>query len=231
MKRTIFLAVVATAGLTRVGSALAVPPSLTSIGQQNRHPTASFSAPKSKDVFIYVATKPDRSTDGSFLAENVVVTDVMTDSEIQAGTWEYEYQLGPGSYFVMLRADPDFDTCYSIDTGQYDPACADGFSDVVPLTIPTPTPHYVATANVAKWLGQVTLRLAATPLGAKLPYKVCYSLKTKAKRCLAGSLDGYSWNSSADDELTVKMRGLAKRTTFTWYVRGRKVAARTVRTG
>lgn len=154
----------------------------------------------------------------------------MTDSEIQAGKWEYEYQLDPGKYVVMLSADPDFDACYISETGAYDPSCADGFSNVVSLTVPTPALHYAATAKMIRWLGQVTLRLKVTPLGVNAPYKACYRLKTKKRRCLSGTLDGYNWNSSAYDELTVKKRGLGKRTTFTWFVRGRKVATRTIRT-
>lgn len=229
MKIAVLVAAV-TAALVFVTPSLAVSPSITSVGQVKRHPKATFSAPKADYVSIYVASKADRASDGSFLAENVVVVDVMTDSEIQAGKWEYEYQLDPGRYFVMLSADPDFDTCYINGSDTYDQSCADGFSGLVSLTIPVPTPHYAATAKTIRWLGQVTLRLKATPLGVKAPYKVCYALKTKKRRCLSGTLDGYSWNSSADDELTVKKRGLKKRTTFTWFVRGRKVATRTIRT-
>ncbi|MGC9973965.1 MAG: hypothetical protein ABSC36_01065 [Gaiellaceae bacterium] len=225
------LIVAATAlALIFVQSSLAVSPSLISVGQIKRHPTAAFSAPKADYVSIYVASKADRASDGSFLAENVVAGDAMTDSEIQSGKWEYEYQLDPGRYFVMLNASPDFDACYVGGSDTYDPSCADGFSNIVPLTIPTPTPHYAASAKMFKWLGQVTLRLKVTPLGMKAPYKVCYVLKTKKKRCLSGTLDGYSWNSSADDELTVNKRALGKRTTFTWFIRGRKVAAHTIRT-
>jgi len=224
------LVAAATVALILVEPSLAVSPSLASVGQIKRHPTATFSAPKADYVSIYVASKADRASDGSFLAENVVVVDVMTDSEIQAGKWEYEYQLDPGRYFVMLSADPDFDACYISGSGAYDPSCADGFSGIASLTVPVPTPHYAATAKRIRWLGQVTLRLKVTPLGVKAPYKVCYAMKTKKRRCLSGTLDGYSWNSSADDELTVKKRGLKKRTTFTWFVRGRKVATRIIRT-
>jgi hypothetical protein len=210
--------------------AVAVAPTLASVGQANRHPNASFSAPKASDVTMYVAKKADRATDGSFLSENITSVDVLTDSEIQSGRWESEDQLDPGTYYVMLRASPDFDACYIIDTGEYDPSCADGYSNVVPLTIPTPTIRYRASATVLRYIGQVTLRLTAAPLGARLPYRVCYPLRTGKRRCLAGAVEGYDWNSSATDTLTASMRGLGKRTTFTWFVNGRKVAAQVVRT-
>jgi hypothetical protein len=219
-----------TAALVFAGPSLAVPPSLTSVGQLNRHPTATFSAPRAEYVSVYVASRPDRASDGRFLTENVVATDWMTDSEIQAGEWEYANQLDPGTYFVMLSADPDFDACYVEGTGAYDPSCADGFSSVATLAIPTPTSRYAATVKVYRWLGEVDLRLTATPLGVDVPYKVCYALKTKKRRCLSGTLSGYDWNASATGELTVTKRGLGKHTTFTWYIRGRKVATRTVRT-
>jgi hypothetical protein len=198
------------------------------VGAQDRHPTASFSAPKADGVTVYIATKPDQATDGSFLSENVATLDVLTDSEIQAGTWKDESQLDPGTYYVMLRASPNFDACWIFDQSRYDDSCANGYSSVVPLTIPRPTTRYVGGAAYEKFLRRVTLRLTAAPLGEKIPYKVCYALKSKAKRCLGGTLSGYDWNSGANDELSASARGLAKRTTFTWYVRGARVARRTI---
>jgi hypothetical protein len=162
-----------------------VPPSLSSVGMQDRHPTAIFSAPKADSATIYVA-------------------------------W-------------CLRADPNFDACYIPDSGTYDPSCADGFSAVVPLTVPRPTIHYVGSAIVYKYLGQISLELSASPLGVKQRYKVCYPLKTKARRCLNGTVDGYHWNSPGVGRLSLTTRGLAARTTFTWFVDRAKVAARTVR--
>jgi hypothetical protein len=132
---------------------------------------------------------------------------------------------------MMLRASPDFATCYIFDTGQYDPSCADGYSNVAPLTVPVPPIKYAASASVYKFIRQTTLRLTAAPLGARLPYKVCYATKIGARRCLVGVVDGFDWNRSANDTLTASTRGLGKRTTFTWYVNGKKVAARLARTG
>jgi hypothetical protein len=72
-------------GAGPTGGALAVPPTLRAVGQENRHPTASFSAPRADTGTIYIATKPDRATDGSFLDENVKTLDSLTDSELQGG--------------------------------------------------------------------------------------------------------------------------------------------------
>jgi hypothetical protein len=78
-------------------------------------------------------------------------------------------------------------------------------------------------------LGQFSLSLRARPLGENRPYRLCYRLKTKRRVCLRGTLNGFDWNSSAEDNLDVSTRNLAKLTTFTWYVGSRKVASRTVR--
>ena len=128
---------------------------------------------------------------------------------------------------MILNASPDFTACYV--EGSYDPACADGYSTVMPLRIPVPQSRYVTATKTYRWLGQVTLRLTATQLGANRPYKACYRLKNGAKRCLRGTLNGYDWNSKASDDLTVRTRNLAKTTTFTWYVGGKKVGKRTIR--
>src|SRR5207247_776663 len=83
------------------GRALAVPPTLASVGEQVRHPTATFSAPKASDATIYLATKPDRASDGGFLTENVKEVGLLTDAEIQSGRWLDANQVDPGTYYVM----------------------------------------------------------------------------------------------------------------------------------
>jgi hypothetical protein len=192
------------------------------VGQQNRHPNATFSMPGADDATIYFATKPDRASDGSFLQENIKEIDFFTADEIQRGSWSYEDQIDPGTYYVMIRAT-DFDCI-----GQ--PACIDGYSNMLTLTVPKPPKTYRGSVEVFHYLHIVSLALRVTPLGEKLPYKVCWRLKTKRLRCVSGSVDGYSWNSSADDTLNVRLKGMAARTTFVWYVRGRKVAAKTANT-
>ena len=51
----------------------------------------------------------------------------------------------------------------------------------------------------------------------------------KKQRCVTAKVGGYSWNDSASDHVTVGLRGMAKQTTFVWYVHGRKVATKTAR--
>jgi hypothetical protein len=208
--------------------ALAVPPTIAAVGQQDRHPTVTLAAPRADFVTVYIASKPDRATDGSFLEENVVDMDSLTDSEIQSGLWLDSSQIDPGSYFVMLKASRNFTSCvsYDADINQVvDPSCADGFSAIVPLTVPTPTPKYTVKTTLLKNIGIAYLTLTAKPLGAKVPYQVCWKQptgkkKSLRKKCAKATLDGYSWNSDASDMLRIRTKGMARRTKFTWYARG-----------
>gem|GEM_PF-2947805 len=219
------------AALVFAGSALASPPVLSSVTvSADRHPSALFSAPRADDVEIYFASKPDQGTDGSFYDENVVTQDDLTNDEIQAGRWTYEDQLDPGTYYVMLHASPSFDACYVDSTGGYDPSCADGYSNIVKLRVPVPPIRYTASASVLRYIGEVNLNVKATPLGVDQAYRVCYLNAAKKKRCVSGTLDGYSWDASGTDELTVSTKSLAPTTTFTWYVGSRAVATKRVKT-
>jgi hypothetical protein len=98
------------------------------------------------------------------------------------------------------------------------------------LNVPKPPKTYRGSVEVLHYVHIVSLTLHVTPLGEKLPYKVCWRLKTKRLRCVSGSVNGYSWNSSAEGELSVRLRGMGTQTTFVWYVRSRKVAAKTANT-
>lgn len=44
-----------------------------------------FSAPGADSATIYLATEPDRATDGGFLQENIKDLDFLTTDEIQGG--------------------------------------------------------------------------------------------------------------------------------------------------
>jgi hypothetical protein len=106
------------------------------------------------------------ATDGRFLSENVVKEDFFTDSEIQSGQWLDSDQIDPGSYFVMLNATRDFSTCDSYDSNfnaVINPSCADGFSAVASLTIPTPKTKYTVKTDVLKNTRVVYLTLTGTP--------------------------------------------------------------------
>ena len=61
----------------------------------------------------------------------------------------------------MLRASADFGACYILDLGGFDPACADGYSEVTQLVVPQPLPRYRAEVLTVKFLQQATLRLTA----------------------------------------------------------------------
>lgn len=215
--------IVVAAALAAASDANPAPPLLVSVGQQQRHATATFSAAGADLATIYLASKPDRATDGSFLEENVKSIDSLTTDEIQRGVWLDSEQLDPSLYYVMLRAY-DFD-CFE------NPACTDGFSNVMTLQVPKPRSTYRGkVVAVFKYSGVVYLQLTVSPLGERLPYRVCWRLKSKKRRCISRTIDGYSWSSPGTDSVSVGMRGMGRRTTFTWYVRGRAVSAKTVST-
>lgn len=224
MKRRILTASAAAAltALFLVGTAAAQPPTLSSVSQTNRHPSASFSAPGADDATIYLATKPDRATDGSFLQENVKEIGFLTTDEVQRGTWFDSSQVDPGLYYVLLRAT-DFDC-----SGQ--PSCLDGYSNMLTLTVPKPRSAYSASVHVYHYSHVADLTLTVKPLGERLPYKVCWRLKNKRFRCVGSAVAGYSWNSPADDQVSVRLRGMAARTTFNWYVHGSRIASKTANT-
>ena len=212
-----------------VTPALAVPPVITAVGQQDRHPTVSLSAPRADSVTVSIASKPGRATDGSFLQENVVEYGFLTDSEIQSGLWLDSSQIDPGSYFVMLDATRDFTSCESYDANfneVIDPSCADGFSTVVPLTVPRPKTKYRVKTMLLKYIRIAYLTLTAKPLGVKVPYQVCWKRPTGRKKtlrtkCVKATLSGYSWSDDASDLLRISTKGMSRRTRFTWYTRGR----------
>jgi hypothetical protein len=215
--------------LAFAGTANAVPPEINGLGHQDRHPRATIAAPRAAMVTIYIASKPDQGSDGRFFSENVEEIDFLTDSEIQTGVWLSEEQLDPGTHYVMLNASADFGSCYISSTGTYDPACADGNSAVVRLVVPKPPSRYSTNFRRYSALGQLSLVLRATRLGENQAYRLCYRLRTRRRVCLRGTLNGFDWNRSAKDSLTVSTRRLARRTAFTWYVGKRRIAARKVR--
>ena len=223
---TVFL-IALLSSLVTATPALAVPPAITTVDQEDRHPAVELAAPRASSVTVYIASKPDRATDGSFLQENVVESGFLTDSEIQSGLWFDSSQIEPGSYFVMLKATRDFASCDSYDANfkeVVDPSCADGFSSVVSLTVPTPKSKYTVKTDLLKNIRIVYLTLTGKPLGVRVPYQVCWrqptNKKTLAKRCVKATLSGYSWSSNASDLLRISTKGMTRRTKFTWYTRG-----------
>jgi len=216
--------------LAFTATANAAPPSLTGVGHQNRHPTATFSTPRTEDVTIYFATKPDRATDGRFLQENVEHTDFFTDPEMQAGQWLDSDRIDPGTYYVMLHATAE-SSCISYPPPTYqrvvDPSCADGFSNIVTVTIPKPVVRY-RVGFERGFIGSFTIRASSS--GEAIPYLLC-SRDLAKRRCVRGRIDRSSWDSSNDDTIYMTATDFKKRvyckfgrkTTVTWYVRGRVV--------
>lgn len=200
----------------------AATPTLLSVDSQNRHSTGTFSAPGADDATVYFATKPDRGTDGRFLSENVADVELLASDEIASGYWLSSSQLDPGQYFVLLRAS-DYDCVL-------DPGCLDGFSAVLPLTVPKPAQSY--RPKVTRLLGTLELKLTISPLGESQPYRVCWRTKSRARKCLHSTVDGYDWNGSASDEISVSrraQRAMRRRTKFIWYVDRVGVAVKRVR--
>lgn len=196
---------------------------------QDRRPAATFSTVKADAATIYVATAPDRATNGRFFDENVRTLAFLTSSEIQNGHWTSSSRIDPGRYWVLLNASADFNLCYILDPGTFDPACSDGYSEVLPLVVPKPTIRFTTASTVYPFLGQVDLKLTAKPLGERLPYRLCYRTVKMVRRCLNGVIRGFSWDFPEDHSLSIRTRNLARFTTFTWYVGGVKVASRRVR--
>jgi hypothetical protein len=208
-------------GLAWAGAAEAATPTLLSVAQQNRHPSATFSMPGADDATIYFATKPDRASDGRFLDENIEHLDFFTDDEIQAGRWLDEAQLDPGRYHAMLNAD---------DYGcSGDPNCLAGFSNVLTFSIPKPAPRYRGKVRVYRYLSTVQLTFRVAPLGERRRYRVCWRLVAGRRKCIRSAVSGDSWNSPAEDQIYVRKRGMPRVVTFAWYVDGRRVASKRAR--
>lgn len=211
------LALIAAATLAAPASASS--PALLAVGHDKLHPTASFAAAGANDVTVYISSSPDRGTDGSFLAENSAGVDFLTADEIASGTWMDSGNLDPGTYYVMLRA-----STYSCPDGT---DCVDGYSAMLELTIPKPKQRYKATKK-SGYLASLTLTV--TPAGEAVPYKLCWR-RGKSQKCKRGTVTGFDWTRSASDTiyLTVDDLKLPKaqtKTTFTWYVAGKRVASK-----
>ncbi len=187
----------------------------------------AFSAPRASALTAYFASKPDRTPDGSFLQQNVRETGILAPANIQSGTWIDPNRVDPGTYYVMLKADANFDACY-VGPG-LDPACADGFSNVLTLIVDKPAIRYAVEVNAYRKIGVARLIVTASPMGEKTSYRVCYRTPKKARRCVAGALDGYSWDRPVQSALYVRTDLLATFTTFTWYVGGKKVGEKRAR--
>jgi hypothetical protein len=219
MRRALIALVVAGAFAS---PAQAMPPVLTGLSQTDRHPAATFRAAGADYVTIRFATSPAQATDGSFLTENVKYSDSFTTDEIQAGLWTGESQLDPGHYWAMLDAD-DFGCPEA-------PDCTSGHSNVMELEIPVPVQRYIGSVDVFRYVRVIYLHLTVTPLGDRLPYRVCWQRANRRQLCVSSAVAGYSWSADASDTVRVRLRGMSRMTTFSWYVGQQRVASRRVST-
>ena len=201
--------------------AWAVEPTLLSVSHENRHAVATYSMTGADDAFIHFASRPDRATDGSFFEEAIEHSDDLTQDEIQSGRWLDSAQLDPGLYYVLLRA-------YDFGCPE-DPSCTQGYSNMLTVSVPEPTTRYRGAVTAYRYLSSVALDFRASPLGRRVPYRVCWRLVGGRRKCARGVVDGYDWNRSATDELSVRKRGMPRIATFQWYVKGRKVASKRAR--
>jgi hypothetical protein len=177
-------------------------------------------------VIIYFASEPGQASTGEFFQENVKRVDFLTADEIQSGSWTFETQLDPGTYYVAMKATPSFTPCY-VSAGTYRPECASGYSNVVQLVVPTPPIRYSAIVHAPRFWTTVQLKFKAQPLGIKQNYHVCFTSNTKRTICTHGVLDGFSWNSKATDYLSISKHNLPRRATLYWYVGTAKVVKKT----
>jgi hypothetical protein len=88
----------------------AAPPSLVSVGQTDRHPTATWTlGPGVQARLVEVATATTQATDGHFFTENTVVR---SNVDPTLTNWVYRSQLEPGTYYVHVAGfDPNCDGC------------------------------------------------------------------------------------------------------------------------
>lgn len=220
-------------------SAAATPPVLLTAGHEARHPVVTFSAPRANPVAIYVASKPDRATDGAFLTENIVTLDILTVNEIQTGRWLSESQLEAGTYWVNLRAAPDFAACWDYERfGGLDPACANGYSNVLQLEIPRGPVRYewkfirpFAGSVPAGYVYRgerllIQIRARGLPANERRVYQLC-ALKPRREICRRDSFTGPAWRTR---EWRI-LPGEGRNRRYTWFVRvdGRTVLRRSMR--
>jgi hypothetical protein len=222
------LAAALLAALCLAPSASAASPSISSIDVDDMHASAAFTAPRSDYATFYFATQPDRGANGEFLEENIAHTERLTDSEILSGTWFSERRIHPGFYYVLLKATRDFDGCY-LEGGGYDDACAHGWSNMATLTVPEPVLSFRWSVSTLRRAQIALLRLSATPLGERRPYRVCYRTLSGRERCASGVLNGFDWTAAARDSLSISTRGLPAYSVFTWHVGSAKIVSKRIK--
>ena len=188
-------------------SAATTSPVLRGVTELNRHPSATFHAPGAEFATIHFSLSPTTASDGRFLAEDIKLSDMFTGAEIARGAWSSEEQIDPGNYYVAIRASS---YCEPEQT------CAEGPSNIMQVTVPEPEPDVRTSISVLRYVRTIYLNIKLEPYGGRQPYRVCWRTKTRRRRCMRGVVDGYSWNAAASDTVEIALRGMARKTTFTW---------------
>ena len=126
----------------------AAPPILNSVGQTDRHLTASWTLPTGVEASLIEAAKsPITSTDGYFFSENVELFDTLEDYQT---TYVSNSQLDPGTYYVHV--------------GGYDSLCLPcpirEFSQVLTINIPFPEPQplFLSRSDAVEYINDVLTR-------------------------------------------------------------------------
>lgn len=198
----------------------AAPPIVVSVSAPDGYPSATFSAPRSSYVTVFVATKPDRATDGQFLEGNVITTELLVDEEARSGRWTSETPLPPGTYWVLLQADPA-DDCFVEES--LDPSCADGYS--MPLRLVVTTPVKVTFTGSVRPGATATLTLRRSVVLASVAYRVCFPTAAGTRTCRRGVIGSRASTGS----VRIATAGLARTTTFSWTVGPKVVATKRAR--
>jgi hypothetical protein len=122
----IFAAVIAVLAFSV--SARAAPPVLTTVGQVDGHPTASWTLPPGGETWVVeIANSTAAGSDGHFFLENRVVYDALFNGST---SWtDSGYPLQPGTYYVHVSAQ-DVGCYYNDGCPIYE------WSNVLTLAIP-----------------------------------------------------------------------------------------------
>jgi hypothetical protein len=141
VKIRVALAAVAVLGVVAVPEALAAPPTLLSVGNIDRHATATWSLPSGVEAqVVEAATSPATSSDGAFFSENRVVFDLLEDAQT---SWTDNSQLAPGTYYLHISGLDS--PCF------YASQCpVREYSQIMTLVIPAAAPIPPAPAPVVR---------------------------------------------------------------------------------
>ena len=95
----------ALAALTAAAALASTIPNLRSAGASHRHVVVVFTTGELAPRSVQVATRPQRGSDGSFVAANVRLNELMRPARVAAGfRWRTRGKLRPGRYYVAVSA-------------------------------------------------------------------------------------------------------------------------------